>query len=72
VAHVFGEGAIGVLEDARVVAQPRVDVARAAAAGVDRETGREGERPLLEPLRAQRFFAKRLIAYPDLVRPMME
>jgi hypothetical protein len=49
-AHIFGEGSVGVLEDAGVVAQPRIDAARAAAKRIDREVGREGERPLLEPL----------------------
>jgi len=31
---------------------------------IDREIGRQGERPLLEPLRAERFFAEWLIAGP--------
>jgi hypothetical protein len=72
VADVFGEGAIGVFEDARVVAQARVDAARAAAPGIDGEIRREGERPLFEPLGAERFFAKRLIASPAVSRPVME
>jgi hypothetical protein len=61
-----------VLEHARVVAQPRIDVARAAAARIDREVGRQGERSLFEPLGAQRFFTKRLIASPGVRRPVMK
>jgi hypothetical protein len=61
-----------VLEHPPVVAQARVDVARAAAARIDREVGRQGERPLFEPLGAQRFFTKRLIAGPDVRRPVMK
>jgi len=59
-------------EDALVIAQARVDAARAAAARIEREVGREGERPLFEPLRAERFFAKRLIASPNVRRPSMK
>jgi hypothetical protein len=33
-----------------VVAQPRVNAPRAAAARIDREAGRKGERALFEPL----------------------
>jgi len=33
-----------------VVTQARVDASRPAAAGIDREAGREGERALFEPL----------------------
>jgi hypothetical protein len=47
-----------------VVAQARVDAAPAAAPRIDREIRRQGERPLIEPLGAQRFFAKWLIASP--------
>jgi len=39
-----------------------------AAMRVDREMRREGERPLIEPLGAQRFVAKWLIAVPMGVR----
>jgi hypothetical protein len=72
VPHVFGQCAIGVFEDAAVVAQTRIDVARAAAARIDGEVGRQGERPLLEPLGAERFFTKWLIAGPGVRRPVME
>jgi hypothetical protein len=34
------------------------------AVRIDGEVRREGERPLIEPLGAQRFVAKRLIAVP--------
>jgi hypothetical protein len=37
-------------EHALVVAQARIDAARAAAAWIDREVGREGERSFFEPL----------------------
>ena len=69
---VFGQGAIRVREDALVVAQARINAARAAATRIDREVGREGERSFFEPLGAQRFFAKRLIAGPNIRRPCME
>jgi hypothetical protein len=49
-----------------VVAQARINTARAAAARIERKVGRQGERSLIEPLGAQRFFAKWLIAEPDL------
>jgi hypothetical protein len=49
-----------------VVAQARIDAARTAPARVDGEAGRKGERSLIEPLGAQRFFAKRLIADSNL------
>jgi hypothetical protein len=71
-ADVFGERAIGMREDALVVAQARVDAARAAAARIGREVGREGERPLFEPLGAERFFAKWLMAGPNVRRPRMK
>jgi hypothetical protein len=72
VAHVFGQRAIGVREHALVVAQARVNTSRAAAPRIDREVGREGERSLFEPLRAERFFTKGLIAGPNVRRPRME
>jgi hypothetical protein len=50
VTDVLGQRAIGVLEDAAVVAQARIDAVGAAPPGIDREVGREGERPLFEPL----------------------
>jgi hypothetical protein len=50
VADVLGQGAVGMLEDPRVVAQARVDAPGAAAARIDREVGRERERALFEPL----------------------
>jgi hypothetical protein len=49
-----------------VVAQARINTARAAAARIERKVGRQGERSLIEPLGAQRFFAKRLIADSNL------
>jgi hypothetical protein len=49
-AHIFGELAIGVFEHTLVVAQARVNASRAAAARIDREAGREGERALFEAL----------------------
>jgi hypothetical protein len=58
------ERAVGRLEDPRVVTEARKDAARVALFGIDRQVRREGERPLLEPLRAERFVAKRLIAVP--------
>jgi hypothetical protein len=61
-----------VLQHPLVVAQARVDAARRAAARIDRKAGREGERPLFEPLRAQRFFAKWLIAGPMIRRPRVK
>jgi hypothetical protein len=59
-------------EHTLVVAQPRIDAARAAAARIDREVGRESESALFKALRAQRFFAKRLIAGPKIRSPGME
>jgi hypothetical protein len=50
VPDVFGQGAIGVLEDAAVVAEAGIDAARPAAARIDREVGRQSERALFEPL----------------------
>jgi hypothetical protein len=50
VPHIFGQRPVGVLQDAGVVAQAWIDVARAASERIDREVGCEGERPLLEPL----------------------
>jgi hypothetical protein len=70
--HILGELAIGVLEHTLVVAQARINAARAAAARIDREARREGKGALFEPLRAQRFFTKRLIAGPMIRRPRME
>ena len=49
-AHVFGQDAVRVSQHPLVVAQARIDAARAAAARIDREAGREGERALFEPL----------------------
>jgi hypothetical protein len=48
-----------------VVAQARIDAAGAAAAWIDGEMRRQGERPLIEPLGAQRFFTEGLIARTD-------
>ena len=61
-ADVLGQRAIRGLEDTLVVAQPRVDAAGVTPPRVDRETCRQGERPLIEPLGAQRFVAKWLLA----------
>ena len=72
VTDVFRKGAIGVSQDALVIAEPRVYAARAAAPRIGREVGREGERPLFEPLGAERFFAKRLMAGPNVRRPGMK
>jgi hypothetical protein len=72
VPNILSERPIGVGQNAPVVAQARIDVPCVAAARIDREVGRERERALFEPLRAQRFFAKRLIASPTVSRPMME
>jgi hypothetical protein len=49
-----------------------VDAARVAAARIDREVRRQGERPLFEALGTQRLFAKRLIAGPDVCGPREE
>jgi hypothetical protein len=62
---IFSERAIRRLEDALVVAQPRVDAAGPPSLRVDREIRRQGERPLIEPLGAQRFVTKWLIAFPN-------
>ena len=64
-AHILGERAIRRFEDALVVAQPRIDAAGVPPPRIDRETGRQGERPLIEPLGAQRFVAKWPIAFPN-------
>jgi hypothetical protein len=39
---------------------------------IDREIGREGERPLIEALRAERFLAEGLIARAIVSYPGME
>ena len=72
VVHVFGQRLIGVMQDARVVAQPPVDAARAAPLRVDGETCRQGERPLLEPLRAKQLISERLIAIAFVKYPVVE
>ena len=71
-ADVLGQRAIGGLEDALVVAQPRIDAAGMAPARVDRETGGQGERPLIEPLGAQRFVTKWPIAVPIPFAPAVK
>jgi hypothetical protein len=64
-ADILREGAIRRFEDVLVVAQPRIDAPGMAPPRINRETGREGERPLIEPLGAQRFIAKWPIAVPN-------
>jgi hypothetical protein len=69
---VLGERFVGALQDARVVAQPRIDAARVAPLRVDREIRREGERPLIEALGAERFLSKWLIRRAIVINPGME
>jgi hypothetical protein len=59
-------------QHALVVAQARIDASPAAAPRIDGEVRREGERPLIEPLGAQRFFAKWLMASPYVGSPGVE
>jgi hypothetical protein len=69
VVDVFGQGLVGLAQDARVVAQAPVDAAGAAALRVNGETGREGERPLLEPFRAEQLIAERLVDLSIVTNP---
>jgi hypothetical protein len=39
---------------------------------IDREIRRQGERPLIEPFRAERFLAKRPIGGTTVINPGME
>jgi len=70
--HVLGERLVGTLQHARVVAQPRIDAARVAPLRVDREIRRQGERPLIEALGAERFLAKWLIRRTIVIDPGMK
>jgi len=70
--HVFGERLVGVMQDARVVAQPPVDAACAAPLRVDGKTRRQGERPLFEPLRAKQLVSERLVAIAFVKYPVVE
>ena len=70
--NVLGERLVGALQHARVVPQPRIDAAGVPPLGVDREIRREGERPLIEALGAERFLAKGLIRRPIVIDPGME
>jgi len=70
--HVFGEGLVGVPQDAGVMAQAAVDAARPAALLIDRETRRQGERPLFEPLGTEQLIAEGLFAVPFVANPGME
>jgi len=69
---ILGQGTVGALQDAGVVPQARIDAAGVTALRIDREIRGEGERPLIEALRAERFLSKRLIADPIVVDPRME
>ncbi len=60
--HVLRHGEIGVAQDAGVVVEARQDVARRAPGlRVEREPGREGPRPLFQPLDAQQLVAQGLL-----------
>jgi hypothetical protein len=72
VPHVLGQRLVGLLQDAGVVAQARIDAAGVPPFRIDREIRRERERPLIEPLRAERFLAERLIAGTIVVNPGVE
>jgi len=72
VVNVLGQGLVGVAQDARVVAQAPVDAEGPAALGINRETRREGERPLLKPLGAEQFIAKRFVAVAIVTNPGVE
>jgi hypothetical protein len=68
-----GERAVRVAQDAGVVGQAWVNAAGpAAAARIDRQARREGERSLLEPLGTEQLFPKRPVALPILDAPTME
>jgi hypothetical protein len=60
--YILGERAIRLLQDARVVAQARIDAAGVPALRIDREVRRQGERPLIEALGAERFLTEGLVA----------
>ena len=72
VVDVFGQRLVGVAQDARVVTQAPVDAAGAAALRVNRETRRQGERPLLEPFRAEQLIAERLVDLSIVTNPGIE
>ena len=71
-ANIFGERLVGALEDAGIVVQPRINAARVAALGIDREVRRQGERPLIEALGAERFLTEGLIARTIFIDPGMK
>jgi len=58
-AGVLRECLVGDLEGAFIVAQTRIDAARVAALGIEREVGGQRERALIQPLGTQRFVTKR-------------
>jgi hypothetical protein len=68
VADVVDEGPVGALQDALVVAQAWVDAVRPPPPWVEVEIDGQRKRPLFEPLGAERFFAKGLIAGPAVGR----
>jgi hypothetical protein len=72
VPHVLGERLVGLLQDASVVAQSRINAAGVAPLRIDREIRREGERPLVEALRAERFLAEGLVAGTIVIDPGVE
>jgi len=53
------------------VVQPGVDAAGAAALGIDRKTGRQGKRPLLESLGAKQLVPKRFFAIAVIECPVV-
>jgi ATP-dependent Lhr-like helicase len=72
VPHVLGERLVGLLQDAGVVPQPRINAAGVPPLRIDREVRREGERPLIEALRAERFLAEGLVAGTIVIDPGVE
>jgi hypothetical protein len=71
-ADVFGERLVGPLEDVRVVVQSRIDATGVPALRIDREVRRQGERPLIEALGAERFLTEGLIARTIFIYPGMK
>ena len=70
--HVLGERFVGLLQHSLVVPQPRIDAAGMAPLRIDREVRRQGERPLIEPLGAERFLTEGLVARTIVIGPRME
>jgi hypothetical protein len=62
IPHVAGKRAVGGIKYARVVAQARKDAAGMPPLRAEGVMRCEGERPLIEPLGAQRFVTKGLFA----------